>query len=942
MNFRLLITLLICSLNHLTGQELYGKYLGTERGLLSHECYDINYSEEGYLIVGTQYGPMKYDGEKFMPICLNLPIERRVIYDFEKDPNGKIYLLNSKNELFLLKNDKAILIRPKSSNALAKNVHFNKLHCYKNGIMIYTGKHYNYSFKTKNIRLLSKSDSKGMNEYSYDRSKAFPFRLNTNRPKSQSVRISFISEKKSIIIHEPVYAESRDDVIRIGQTDFVIINMHLFRIHGSSVKHFPYKSILFIESFHDRIWLATYDGLIELDKKGNLIHEHFKGQTIGGVVPLPNGGIAVSLNQKGIFISSSINERTFKSVFPTEIARAEGTILIGNKSGDVFKFDNKAHQLTKVYNPADYHWKSNQNFQKGIRRIEYINKKWYICVLGGVYSLSDNFKKVTELSNFTSSSFNDFFFYQNQLYNIGWGRIETIYQKTTEIPIPIVRCKYRLNDSTLLLGTQEGLFEYTIPSHKLIRSKFLKETYYVSFIQKLSNNEFLIATRYKGIFHIRNGKLVTKHQPPFISLKKILVSNNQLFVAGNGGIYVKMLSGSTKIPWTKIFDGEIENLFLINKTLFICFEDQLIAKQIRNFNPAKKATIVLNQIQLGHLPGKKLPLKIPYDRSLSFDFDILRFDATKLGLYYQLYGKSRKTRYTDGTKISFEALPSGNYHLKVFPVINGKIQFSNPKNYHFTISQPFWESTLFYILISVVIILLLLSIRLVRNLRRKKRIAEQAELESRLNEYKLLAVKAQVNPHFLSNGLAAIQALILKENNELAAQYLAKFSFLMRKVLYYSETQFISIKQELELVDSYLELELLRFGHRFKVQREIKLSKSQLNEFQFPSLLLQPILENAIWHGLKFQEKDPELNISFSINQSKELVVQISDNGPGFNTSNQSEEHLSKGNKLIQERIDTLNLQFQRTVAIMEIISSSYGTTIIFIFSTEIYQSKQA
>ena len=88
------------------GQELYGKFLNHEQGLLSKECYDINYDEKGYLIVGTQYGPMKYDGEKFLPICTNLPLERRVMYDFEKAPDGTVYLLNSLNELMLIQNSR--------------------------------------------------------------------------------------------------------------------------------------------------------------------------------------------------------------------------------------------------------------------------------------------------------------------------------------------------------------------------------------------------------------------------------------------------------------------------------------------------------------------------------------------------------------------------------------------------------------------------------------------------------------------------------------------------------------------------------------------------------------------------------------------------------------------------------------------------------------------
>ena len=81
------------------GQELYGEYLDHEQGLLSRECYDIICDKKGYLLISTQYGPVKYDGEKCTPICMNLPIEERIIYDFEKDPDGTIYLLNAKFQI---------------------------------------------------------------------------------------------------------------------------------------------------------------------------------------------------------------------------------------------------------------------------------------------------------------------------------------------------------------------------------------------------------------------------------------------------------------------------------------------------------------------------------------------------------------------------------------------------------------------------------------------------------------------------------------------------------------------------------------------------------------------------------------------------------------------------------------------------------------------------
>ena len=936
MNLRVLITLLICCSGQLKAQELYGKYLGTERGLLSNECYDINYSKEGYLIVGTQYGPMKFDGEKFIPICLNLPIERRIIYDFEKDPTGNVYMFNSKNELLILKKDKAEQITPKHSKPLPNYIHFKKLHWSRRGLTIFTNSMYiSYRFKDHTLRPCSYPTKKTKNFFIYDSSKEFPFEKHL----SESViipnhTIVFKHLHQRLLVNERTTSDSREDFVRVGKSTFVLISSQLYRI-SSGIEQLPYKDILFIEFFHNRIWLATVNGLIELDKNGKWVQTHFQGQVIGGLVPLTKQGIAVSLNKYGVFICSNINERFYKGIHPTQVSNNGETTIIGNDLGQLFHFRN--NQLTKIHEAIKLNTDTRLSFRK-IRQIEYIKDKWYICSIKGIYSLAPDLKKRVKLQISESYSFNDFFLSKGTIYSLGWSTITTFRKGEKLVTTPLIRCRHQLNDSVVLIGTEEGLFEFHVSSKKIVRSRLFQYPYYISHIQELSPNEFLFSARYKGIFHFKNGHLIKKYESPCISLKKSIISGNQLIVAGNQGIFIKPFNGSKKTPWKKIFDQEIQNIFLVNKKLFICVGDNLIIKEISSKYRTKKPPVILNEILIGNQKIKTFPKEIAYNTPVSLDFDILNFTANELRFYYKLKGELKIIKQTEGTKLNFESLPSGNYELDIFPVIDGRIELSNPINYHFKVNQPFWESTLFYLLNLIVILLLLVSFRLIRNLRRKKRMAERAELESKLNEYKLLAVKAQVNPHFLSNGLAAIQALILKGDNDLAAQYLAKFSFLMRKILYYSETQFISVNQELQLVDAYLELELLRFRNRFHIQREIHLSENRLNEFRFPSLLLQPILENAIWHGLKFQENNPELRISFRINQNQELVVELSDNGPGFNSSNQREEHLSKGNQLINERIDTLNKQFQKPVASIEVDSSTSGTTVTFTFSSLLYQ----
>jgi len=114
-------------------------------------------------------------------------------------------------------------------------------------------------------------------------------------------------------------------------------------------------------------------------------------------------------------------------------------------------------------------------------------------------------------------------------------------------------------------------------------------------------------------------------------------------------------------------------------------------------------------------------------------------------------------------------------------------------------------------------------------------------------EYWLTAVKAQINPHFMSNSLVAIQQLIPAEQSDKANLYIAKFSQLIRYLLNYSDQSVSSLTNEINMIDLCVELEQLRFGEKFLFVKPIDLGIN-LNQLYIPALIPQPLIENAIWH----------------------------------------------------------------------------------------------
>lgn len=956
MKFICSIILVLLLIQSVKGQELYGEYLDHNQGLLSKECYDIICDEKGYLLISTQYGPIKYDGEKCKPICMNLPIEERIIYDFEKSPDGTIYMLNAKFQILKLVGNKAIRIGPKK---LPDTYHgLTKLHWTKSGLYIISTQNYlKYSFQSKKVNhFYHNIDPGDYNfKYVYDSGQEFPFIKHRHEHRfmhQKEVSIQFAESGQHFNLNTKTSPVNREDQITVGETTYMIINSVLFRKKGNLISQMNLTGILFIESFYNRIWLSGYDGLFELDLKGDILQHHFKGELVAGVAPLRSGGIAVSFNRKGVFICSNIHNRIYKNIAVSSVLRIPPFNFIGTTFGEIYRYDH--HHLSKMARIDSLGYAERVGIPNAIWEINPLGKSLLFTSTQGIYCYDRNFRLVRKVTGprcfYVGLIIDKNNFYCIERYMLrkitlqDWKSktYEQHYLESKQIKISDFRCHTRLNDSIILFGTDEGLFHFNVKTDNYTRSPFFGKEYAIRAVKKASSGELVVFSRYHGIYIFKENTLIKKITAPSVSVMNGLIHKNNLIVQGNDGIFIHPLKRRKKNEWIKVFNGETKSVFVLQNNLFISYDKDLIITQLQGYKK-EQITVILNSVGLGKTKKPFLPAKIKPGISLSLDFDILKFGIDKRDLYYKLSSKGENTidQVLEGTQINFDALKSGDYKLEVYPVINGKIHFNILKIYRFTIEKTFWESTLFFIVAGTLLVSLILSVFLFLKLRRKKRTTERAELESKLNEYKLLAVKAQVNPHFLSNGLAAIQALILKGDNDRAAQYLAKFSFLMRKILYYSEAQFISLKQELELVDAYLELELLRFRDRFKILEEIQLSESQLNEFKFPSLLLQPILENAIWHGLKFQENNPELKLSFKINLQQELVVQISDNGPGFNSSNLSEDHLSKGNQLISERINALNEQFQKTVASMEVASSTSGTTVTFVFNSQLYQFKQ-
>lgn len=217
------------------------------------------------------------------------------------------------------------------------------------------------------------------------------------------------------------------------------------------------------------------------------------------------------------------------------------------------------------------------------------------------------------------------------------------------------------------------------------------------------------------------------------------------------------------------------------------------------------------------------------------------------------------------------------------------------------------KNILFYsgLALSVLLIAFLL---VVNHRRRLKKEEERFKLSSKLHEMETKVIKAQMNPHFMFNSLNTIQQFIITNENEKAQYYLTKFSRLIRKLLENTAKDNNSLVEEIDILNRYLEIESLRFNNVFKYTIDVD-KRLDVDKTFIPHFLIQPFVENAIWHGLLAKEGDKNLTITFELITETKIACTIDDNGVGRKVSEarQSLEKKSLAINFIQQRLDLIN-----------------------------------
>lgn len=285
-------------------------------------------------------------------------------------------------------------------------------------------------------------------------------------------------------------------------------------------------------------------------------------------------------------------------------------------------------------------------------------------------------------------------------------------------------------------------------------------------------------------------------------------------------------------------------------------------------------------------------------QTLSIAYTTLDFSSKKRTNYrYKIDGIHSNWVTTKDAKVQFTSLPDrGTY---VFTIQAQKEDGSwGPEaalQLHFL--TPFYKTYLFIgALIALCLLILILGIRWF--FRRKLKVEQ---LQSQLTQLEGKALQSQMNPHFVFNALNSIQSFISTGETMRSEIYLSKFSNLLRKTLQNSRSNAITLSQEIENVQTYLELEKMRFEDRLHYHFDID-ETLEPDLIKVPPMLLQPFVENAIIHGLSPKKEGGHIEIQISPVNNHSIQYSVTDNGVG-RQSNPSNDHVSLGTDIVRQRL---------------------------------------
>ena len=848
--------------------------------LLIDETNDILY-------VTTNKGAYVYKQNKFLELKLSKNQIGSSLFSLKQNVKGQVFCSNLNGQIFKVKNDSLVIFYENSAEVKNLNYFF-----VKNSLVL---------ISSANKILLVSEKGKVLKTIFEPKEIYNPNVVIKTATQLEDSSIAFTCSNQHSII---IYKNNKIDSLTVdfrkleAYSKFFTIQNTLFSIcHGGNVNsslpnivqnYTPHnKEQVYKFSKNELIGLNQKKGVHFLTLKNDTLSEsqHFFDNTfISTYCKKSNGMLFFGSFGGGVYVMPNRNLllQEYEYHF-SGMTMINDVLYLSTRSGEVFKFENELKIISTqdlnidniftIFGPFNF----NEIPQKGliyttktdvnydIKDIVQIDSSFLILATSDGLSL-----RTAHVSNVPQNL--SYIKKKKELYSI----FNETYCKSVE---------WSVQDSLIFYSTNFGVYAKEWGTSKT--TQFLIDNKPFSASGLIVDTTFLIcATNKNGVLFFKDSKIVlqlnTQNGLKSNIIKKIILKNKELFILSQEGMQIYNIE-KNKLIDPNIRQGPlsspIKNFSLSKDKIWLLEKNKFYSVQIKELYKNESigylhidSTIVNN-------------LKINQDETYTFNYDQNKFTfyfdyrdfetkaETKINYTLEGFNTEWLEIGTTNNKIIYDYLPSGKYTFKINAIY--KDQKTEMFEYNFEILLPFWQTWWFYlgVLIGVIIIvsLIIYSIK-----KKNQLILNQKNAENNAINSKLIAIRAQMNPHFIFNSINSIQDLILKKDTLKSYDYLVQFSELVRNALEYSEKEFIQLENEISFLETYLNLEKLRFKDEFSY----KITSTIHNSILIPTLITQPFVENAIKHGLLHKEGKKSIHIDFSITDNH-LICKITDNGIG-------------------------------------------------------------
>ena len=892
--------------------------------LPSPECYRLLQDRRGIMWIATEQGLCRFDGQTTKVYTSKEGIAEKAVYALRQDEAGIIWMISKTGRILQVQNDKVIdpgfdsLLQDKKMIHLGYDFFF-----LKNEMIIPVGYSSAVSLD-KNKKTLEKITKNHQPEHSliiHDQQQVIPFDISW--PFSDAEKKQFIryqdneNPARNRLIELPIenFISSQIITCKLRNRVFFSIASTLVEIDSLGelkVHHFPHRILSLLADSKKGLWVGVLGHGIQYYENGDLSRQPVKSLhelSVSNILEDREKHIWCATLEKGVYLCQQPGLLAF-SDFNGLNRRVD---FLKGDHGE-FLASSRFNEIVTI-NARMYPRKISLSGSAGemITAIHRFSDQWLIeynetLCIGSLENNKLTMKKSTGYKNpgsllpeeFSNTMYGHNY---NAVYAYKNGNVQLILENPSQHFLTFLP----LAKDTFLVATADSLQLISIFENKArIRNMPLPTSPICRLLYAEKSKRVFVLTKGSGIFEWKNEKLVDCNEDLKITtgvLHDVIEDySGNLWIATNEGI-LKCAYNGKKFEKPELynekhgFPSEVCNKIAFNgKHIAVSTSEGLIVfPATYNFQPAIAPQLIFNEAQVN---GKTVDLQTttlkPKENSIHFYFSVPSYhQAQGQSVFYTLLCGGIAQKGISGTDILLQNLEPGAYHLKVVGQNAYGIRSGECIDIKFVILSPFWQ-TWWFIVLCIACGMSVLTVLFFLIKRRTEYRAEQSNrVKIQLAQSRLSALQAQMNPHFIFNSITSIQNFIMSNKRDEAYDYLTSFSKLIRRTLNNSRSPFITLAEELETLKLYMELEQRRYKNKFDFH--LKLNEEIIpGNIQLPASMIQPLLENAVWHGVGSLNHQTRGLIKLEITtEANYLRVAVTDNGVGIRERDSSHKSLA-------------------------------------------------